>query len=234
MNLALSLVKERCRVGLLDADLFGPSVPRMMNLLEESSRPILTAENRIKPVLAYGVECMSMGLVQPKEERSIVWRGLMVQKAMEQLLFQVQWGDLDYLIIDLPPGTGDTQLSLCEKALIDGVILVSTPQEVAISDTRKAADMFNLLKVPILGIIENMSSFICTHCKEVSHIFMPPDSKSALNEFAKSLNVPIITQIPIDPLVCSRSDVGIPVVLSHSDHLVSRKFSELAQFIIKK
>lgn len=234
MNLALSLAKEKRRVGLLDADLFGPSIPRMMNLLGESSRPILTTEKRIMPVLAYGVECMSMGLVQPKEERSIVWRGLMVQKAIEQLLFQVQWGDLDYLIVDLPPGTGDAQLALCEKALIDGVVLVSTPQEIAISDTRKAGDMFNLLKVPIIGIVENMSSFICVHCKGISHIFTPPESKSSLNIFAKSLDVPIIVQIPIDPLVCSRSDDGIPVVLSHSDHLISRKFSELAQFIIKK
>ena len=234
MNLALSLAREKRRVGLLDADLFGPSIPRMMNLLGESSRPILTAEKRIKPVLAYGIECMSMGLVQPREERSIVWRGLMVQKAIEQLLFQVQWGDLDYLVVDLPPGTGDTQLTLCQKASVDGVVLVSTPQEVAISDTRKAADMFKLLHVPILGIVENLSSFICPNCKENCSIFTPSESKSALNTFAESLEVPIITQIPIDPLVCSGSDGGRPVVLSHPDHLISRKFSEIAHYISKK
>ena len=226
-------MKEKRRVGLLDADLFGPSIPRMMNLLGESSRPVLNAEKRIKPVLSYGIECMSMGLVQPREESSIVWRGLMVQKAIEQLLFQVQWGDLDYLIVDLPPGTGDTQLTLCQKASVDGVVLVSTPQEVAISDARKAADMFKLLRVPILGIVENMSSFICPHCKEDSPIFTP-QSKTPLKDFADHLQVPIITRIPIDPLVCFGSDDGKPVVLSHPENLISKNFSELAQFVLKK
>ena len=177
---------------------------------------------------------MSMGLIQPKEEGSIVWRGLMVQKAIEQLLFQVQWNDLDYLVIDLPPGTGDTQLTLCQKTLVDGVVLVSTPQKVSISDTRKAADMFKLLRVPILGIVENMSSFVCPNCKENSHIFTPSESKMSLNSFAEFLEVPIITKIPIDPLICSGSDDGRPVVLSHSDHYISQRFSELAQFVMKK
>ena len=234
VNLALSLMKAKQRVGLLDADLFGPSIPRMMNLLGESSRPILTVEKRIKPVLSYGVECMSMGLLQPREGQAIVWRGLMVQKAVEQLLFQVQWGDLDYLIVDLPPGTGDTQLTLCQKASIDGVVLVSTPQEVAISDTRKAADMFKLLQVPILGVAENMSHFICPHCKEKHSIFAPSQFKPALSLFADTLKVPVIASIPIDPLVCSESEDGRPVVLSHPDHLISKIFSEMAQFLINK
>ena len=231
--MALSLAKEKRRVGLLDADLFGPSLPRMMNLIGESSRPVLTKEKRIKPVLAYGIECMSMGLVQPSEG-SIVWRGLMVQKAIEQLLFQVNWNDLDYLVIDLPPGTGDTQLTLCQKAAIDGVVLVSTPQEVAISDAKKAADMFKLLQVPILGIVENMSSFICPHCKESSLIFNPSTSKSALKAFSESIKAPIITELPIDPLICSGSDDGRPVVLSHPDHLITKRFTEMAKFITEK
>ena len=230
--MALALVKEKKRVGLLDADLFGPSLPRMMNLFGEFSRPIMTLEKRIKPVLSYGIECMSIGLVQSREGGSIVWRGLMVQKAIEQLLFQVQWGDLDYLIIDLPPGTGDTQLTLCQKVEIDGVVLVSTPQKVAISDAAKAADMFKLLKVPIIGIVENMNCFICPHCKESSSIFSPLKSKSALSEFSESFKIPIITQLPIDPLVCSSSDDGRPVVLSHPDHLISKSFNQLARFII--
>lgn len=231
--MALSLAKEKRKVGLLDADLFGPSLPRMMNLSGESSRPILTQDKRIKPVLAYGIECMSMGLVQ-SSEGSILWRGLMVQKAIEQLLFQVNWNDLDYLVIDLPPGTGDTHLTLCQKAAIDGVVLVSTPQEVAISDARKAADMFNLLKVPILGIVENMSTFICPHCKGSSTIFTPPNSKSALKTFSDSIKAPIIIELPIDPLVCSGSDDGRPVVLSYPDHLISNRFKDLAKFIIEK
>lgn len=231
VNLALSLAKERKRVGLLDADLFGPSLPRMMNLSGESAKPVLTLEKRIKPVLAYGIECMSMGLIQ---SGSVVWRGLMVQKAIEQLLFQVQWSDLDYLVVDLPPGTGDTQLTLCQKASISGVVLVTTPQEVAISDALKAADMFKLLKVPIWGIVENMSSFLCPHCKESSPIFTPSSSESAIQKFSESISVPVLTRLPIDPLVCSGSDDGRPLVLSHPDHVISNRFRDLAQFIIKK
>lgn len=205
----------------------------MMNLFGESSRPVLTSENKIKPVLAYGIECMSMGLVQPREG-SIVWRGLMVQKAIEQLLFQVQWSkDLDYLVVDLPPGTGDTQLSLCQKTKIHAVILVSTPQKVAISDASKAADMFKILNVPILGIVENMNSFICPHCKESSPIFNPSESKSALEHFSDSIKVPIISRLPIDPLVCSGSDDGRPIVLSNPDHFISKCFHDLAKYIDK-
>lgn len=232
VNLALSLAKEKKRVGLLDADLFGPSLPRMMNLSGPSARPVLTAEKRIKPVLAYGIECMSMGLIQASG--SVVWRGLMVQKAIEQLLFQVQWSDLDYLVVDLPPGTGDTQLTLCQKASIDGVLLVTTPQEVAISDARKAADMFKLLKVPIWGIVENMSSFCCPNCNTSSPIFAPSRSKSALKAFSEAISVPVIAQLPIDPLVCSGSDDGSPVVLSHPDHIITSRFKDIAQFIINK
>lgn len=227
------MAKEKRKVGLLDADLFGPSLPRMMNLSGESSRPVLTKDKRIKPVLAYGIECMSMGLVQSREG-SIVWRGLMVQKAVEQLLFQVSWHDLDYLIIDLPPGTGDTQLTLCQKVKLDGIVVVSTPQEVAISDARKAVDMFNLLNVPILGIVQNMSTFICPQCKESSSIFTPPNSKLSLKAFSDSIKAPIIINIPIDPLVCSGSDDGRPVVLSHPDHLISNRFRDLAKFIMDK
>lgn len=175
-----------------------------------------------------------MGLVQTREG-SIVWRGLMVQKAIEQLLFQVNWSrDLDYLVVDLPPGTGDTQLTLCQKTKIDGVVLVSTPQKVAISDASKAADMFKILNVPIYGIVENMSAFICPHCKESSSIFTPLESNSALEDFSNSLKVPIITKLPIDPLVCSGSDDGRPITLSDPDHLISKRFNDLAQFITRK
>lgn len=234
VNLALALGKEKKRVGLLDADLFGPSLPRMMNLSGEASRPVLTVDKRIKPVLAYGIECMSIGLVQSREGSSIVWRGLMVQKAIEQLLFQVDWTDLDFLIIDLPPGTGDTLLTICQKAKINGALLISTPQKVAISDASKAADMFKLLQVPIFGIVENMSSFTCPTCNESSPIFSPKQSQSALKELSESLKVPIITKLPIDPLVCSGSDDGRPIVISYPEHLLSRKFRDLAQAIICK
>ena len=233
VNLALSLAKERQRVGLLDADLFGPSLPRMMNLFGESSRPVLSSEKMIKPVLAYGIECMSMGLLQSRDG-SIVWRGLMVQKGVEQLLFQVQWGDLDYLIIDLPPGTGDTQLTLCQQAQVDGVVLVSTPQQVAISDARKAADMFKLLQVPLLGVVENMNEFICPHCKESSHIFTPEASKPAIKHFCEELQVPLITSLPIDPLLCTGSDQGVPLILAHPKHLISEKFTQIARFLLSR
>lgn len=224
--------KERQRVGLLDADVFGPSLARMMNLNGNGAKPILTSDKKIKPVLSYGIECMSMSLIQPREGGSIVWRGLMVQKAIEQLLFQVQWGNLDYLVIDLPPGTGDTQLSLCQHAKVHGVLLVSTPQEVAISDTRKAANMFETLKVPILGLIENMSHFVCPHCKEDTPIFSPKSSNSSIDQFSKSLNVPILAKLPIDPLLCTGSDEGQPLFLTHPEHSISKQFTEVAKYLI--
>ena len=146
VNLAAALVKERKRVGLLDADLFGPSLPTMMGL--KGKRPVLTGEKEIIPLSAYGIECMSIGLIA-KEGAAVVWRGLMVTKAIEQLLNQVRWGSLDYLVIDLPPGTGDVQLTLAQKAHIDAAMIVSTPQQVAIDDVRKACAMFDELKIPV-------------------------------------------------------------------------------------
>ena len=203
-----------------------------MNLNGTNTKPILTSDKKIVPVLSYGIECMSMSLIQPRDGGSIVWRGLMVQKAIEQLLFQVQWGSLDYLVIDLPPGTGDTQLSLCQHAKVDGVLLVSTPQEVAISDTRKAADMFKTLKVPIVGLIENMSHFVCPHCQGNTPIFTPKTSNSSIDQFSKSLNVPILAKLPIDPLLCTGSDEGRPLFLSHPEHLISKQFDQVAKYLI--
>lgn len=230
-------MKAKKRVGLLDADLFGPSIPRMMNLLSESSRPIITADKRIKPVLSYGIECMSIGLItknQKQDNESIVWRGLMVQKALEQLLYQVQWGDLDYLVVDLPPGTGDTQLTLCQKARVDGVILVTSPQAVSVADAKKAADMFKVMRVPLLGVVENMSAFRCPHCLQSSPIFGPLEGikESPVNLLAHDLQVPVITRIPIDPQICWASDEGRPLVLTNPDHEITKKYKQIADSIL--
>lgn len=231
VNLALSLVRERKRVGLLDADLFGPSLPRMMNLRGESSRPLLTGNKKIKPVLGYGIECMSMGLLQG--DQSVVWRGLMVQKGIEKLLFEVQWGVLDYLVIDLPPGTGDTHLTLCQEALIDGVVIVSTPQEVALSDAYKAAQMFKLLQTPLMGVVENMAEFVCPHCQASSPIFAPPSANEAITRFCREMETPLLASFPLDPLVCSGSDEGLPLVLAHANHAISQKFTNLARSVMR-
>lgn len=150
VNLALALAKERKRVGLLDADLYGPSLPVMLGLTAER-RPVLTAEKEIIPVSVYGLQCMSIGLIQKADTSAAIWRGLMVSKATEQLLKQVRWGELDYLVVDLPPGTGDVQITLSQQAKVDAAVLVSTPQRVALADVQKAIRMFQELKIPVIS-----------------------------------------------------------------------------------
>src|SRR5690606_18541081 len=166
-NLAVALARQGRRVGLLDADIYGPSQPRMMGV---SARPASPDGKTIMPLKSHGVTMMSIGLMLDPA-KAVVWRGPMLMGALQQMLGQVQWGELDVLIIDLPPGTGDVQLTLCTRYDVTGAIVVSTPQDVALLDARKAIDMFVTLKTPILGLIENMSVFVCPHCGGQSHIF---------------------------------------------------------------
>ena len=202
-NLAVALAKAGRRVGLLDADIYGPSQPRMMGV---NKRPGSPDGKTIIPLHAHGVTMMSLGLMM-EEGKAVVWRGPMLMGALQQMLGQVQWGDLDVLIVDLPPGTGDVQLTLCQKAELTGAIVVSTPQDVALLDARKAIDMFNSVRTPILGMIENMSTFVCPSCGHEAHIF----GHGGVAAEAEKIGVPFLGALPIDLDTRLAGDSGTPI-----------------------
>ena len=202
-NLAVALAKQGRRVGLLDADIYGPSQPRMMGV---NKRPGSPDGKTIIPLQAHGVTMMSIGLmVDPA--KAVVWRGPMLMGALQQMLGQVQWGRLDVLIIDLPPGTGDVQLTLCQKTKLTGALVVSTPQDVALLDARKAIDMFNNLKTPVLGLIENMSTYVCPKCGHEEHIF----GHGGVRAEAEAIDVPFLGELPLDLSVRLAGDSGTPI-----------------------
>ncbi len=203
-NLAVALAQKGWRVGLLDADIYGPSQPRMMGA---HTRPASPDGKTIIPLKAHGVTFMSIGLML-EADKAVVWRGPMLMGALQQMLMQVQWGDLDALIVDLPPGTGDVQLTLCQKVPVTGTVIVSTPQDVALLDARKALDMFATLKTPILGLVENMSQFICPSCGHESH----PFGHGGVQAEAKKLGLPFLGALPLELSVRLASDAGAPVV----------------------
>ncbi len=204
-NLAVALAKEGRRVGLLDADIYGPSQPRMMGV---NKRPGSPDGKIIIPLQAHGVTMMSIGLmVDP--DKAVVWRGPMLMGALQQMLGQVQWGELDVLIVDLPPGTGDVQLTLCQKTHLTGAVVVSTPQDVALIDARKALDMFNTLNTPVLGLIENMSTFVCPTCGTESHIF----GHGGVAAEADKIGVPFLGALPIDLDTRLAGDAGEPIAV---------------------
>ncbi|MAC77543.1 MAG: sodium:proton antiporter [Rhodobacteraceae bacterium] len=202
-NLAVALAKAGRRVGLLDADIYGPSIPRMMGV---SGKPASPDGKTILPLHAHGVTVMSIGFMV-EEAKAVIWRGPMLMGALQQLMGQVAWGELDVLIVDLPPGTGDIQLTLATKTQLTGSIIVSTPQDVALLDARKAIDMFQTLKTPILGLIENMSSFICPHCGKETEIF----GHGGVRDEAEALGVPLLGMLPIDLDTRLSGDKGEPV-----------------------
>ncbi|MFQ6552512.1 Mrp/NBP35 family ATP-binding protein [Aestuariibius insulae] len=204
-NLAVALAKQGRRVGLLDADIYGPSLPRMMGV---SGRPASPDGKIIEPLHAHGVTVMSIGLmVDPA--KAVVWRGPMLMGALQQMLGQVAWGELDVLIVDLPPGTGDVQLTLCQKTELTGALVVSTPQDVALLDARKAIDMFATLKTPVLGLIENMSLYICPECGHEAHLF----GHGGVRAEAERLGVPFLGELPLHLDVRIAGDDGVPVAL---------------------
>jgi ATP-binding protein involved in chromosome partitioning len=202
-NLAVALARQGRRVGLLDADIYGPSQPRMMGV---SKRPASPDGKLIEPVQAHGVTMMSLGLML-KEDEAVIWRGPMIMGALQQLLNQVLWGELDVLIIDLPPGTGDIQLTLGQRTQLSGAIIVSTPQDVAMLDAKKALDMFLKLKVPVLGLIENMSTYICPNCGHEEHLF----GHGGVGAEAKRLGLPFLGELPLSLDVRLAGDAGTPV-----------------------
>ena len=222
-NLAVALARAGRRVGLLDADIYGPSQPRMMGV---SQKPESPDGQTIIPLKAHGVTIMSIGLMLP-EEKAVVWRGPMLMGALQQMLSQVAWGTLDVLLVDLPPGTGDVAMTLCQKAQVSGAIVVSTPQDVALLDARKALDMFETLKTPVLGLIENMAVFTCPHCGGQSHIF---GSGGTVAE-ALARGVPLLAQLPLDLDTRLAGDGGVPVAAG--DGPMADAYAQLAAGLIK-
>ena len=224
-NIAIALKLEGYKVGLLDADVYGPSQPRMLGV---SGRPASVGGDMVAPLQNYGISLMSMGLLVP-DDTAMIWRGPMVQSALTQMLNSVAWGDLDVIVIDLPPGTGDIQISLAQQVNLAGAIIVSTPQDIALLDVVKALTMFQKANVPVLGMIENMSYWSCPDCGRVDHIFGEGGVKSE----AKKRNIDLLGEIPISVDVRKSSDAGIPIIISEPESIQSQNYRLIAKSIIK-
>src|ERR1700680_887748 len=219
-NLAVRLGQLGHRVGLLDGDIYGPPVPTMFGIQE---KPIISG-NRIVPFDKYGILLMSLGFILDADT-PVIWRGPMVTRALEQMLGDVEWGRLDYLILDLPPGTGDAQLTLTQKVPLAGAVIVTTPQDVALIDARKGLAMFRKVNVPVIGIVENMSSFVCPHCGQVTDIF----KKGGGDATARVIETSFLGAIPLDPEIVIGGDRGVPIVVSQPDGPHAIAFEEGAQ-----
>lgn len=219
VNLAVALARTGARVGLLDTDVYGPSIPIMMGVKEQPEME----EQKLIPIEKYGVRLMSLGFLI-SEDTPLIWRGPMVMKAVEQLLTDVQWGELDYLLVDLPPGTGDVQLTLAQKVPLTGAVIVTTPQEVALLDVVRGVSMFRKLNVPILGVIENMSFFLCPHCGGRSEIFSHGGGETASRKF----EVPFLGEVPIDLGIRTGGDAGRPILIDDPESRQSKIFMEIA------
>ncbi len=220
-NLALAL-REYGNVGLLDADIYGPSLPRMMGALNQ--KPTVSEGNKITPVSRYGIKMMSIGFLV-EESAAIVWRGPMLFKAMDQFFKDVQWGELDYLVIDLPPGTGDVQLSLVQKVPVNYAVIVTTPQNIALIDAKKAIDMFERTGVRIAGVIENMSYMLNPATGEKMQLF----PRGEIASYLESKKLKMLGEIPFNPSVSLGSEAGIPIVESHSSSVEAKSFMNIAQ-----
>jgi len=224
VNVAVALGMEGLKVGILDLDFHGPSIPKLLHL---EGQPLRTADNRILPVeFAYGIQVMSMGFMLPNENAAVIWRGPLKMSAIKQLLSEVCWGDLDYLIIDFPPGTGDEALSAAQLLPeSDGAIIVTTPQDLSLTDVRKSIDFCRQVKVPIIGIIENMSGLVCPHCQTVIDVF----KRGGGEIMAKELNVPFLCRIPLDPLIVNASDQGKPFIYHCGETEAAKAFTKVVE-----
>lgn len=211
LNFAAALQKEGANVGILDADIYGPSQPTMLGVADQ--KPVVK-DKKIHPVLAHGLATMSIGYLVPKDA-AMIWRGPMLGKAMEQLIYDTLWPKLDYLIVDLPPGTGDVQLSLCQKVPIQGAIIVTTPQDVALIDVERSAEMFHKLDIPVLGVVENMSHFQCGACGHVTPVF----GSGGGEKLSQKISAPLLTSIPLNKNICTLADRGMPLVLDDKNSL---------------
>ena len=224
VNLAVSLAKLGHRVGLIDADIYGPNVPTMLGV---SRQPSVVGENRIEPILSHGVKFISIGLISPGD-KPMMMRGPMLHGIIRQFLTQVEWGELDFLLIDLPPGTGDVVISLVQTVPLTGAVVVSTPSDVALEDARKALEMFHQVRVEVLGIVENLSTFHCPHCHQEIDIF----AKGGAERTAAQFNVEFLGSLELDPSIRKGGDRGMPVTLAGPDSEVGGPFFPIAQKII--
>ncbi len=225
VNLALGLSKLGLKVGLLDADIYGPSVPRLLDI---RTKP-LSDGHKLQPIEKLGIKAMSMGFLV-KEDEPMVWRGPMVQSAITQMMNDVAWAPLDVLVIDMPPGTGDAQLTIAQRVPLKGAVIVSTPQDIALIDARKGIAMFRKTQVPILGIVENMSVFVCPDCGHESHIFGHGGARATAGEFG----APFLGEIPLVPSIRETSDAGTPIVALRPDSREAQSFLAIAQQVAEK
>jgi ATP-binding protein involved in chromosome partitioning len=222
VNLALALSANGLRTGILDADIYGPSLPRLMGLKDR--KPEVLSGRILRPLDAYGVKAMSIGFLV-EEETPMIWRGPMVVSALTQMLREVEWGTLDVLVVDMPPGTGDAQLTMAQQVPLAGAVIVSTPQDLALIDARKGLNMFRRVDVPVLGIVENMSYFLCPHCGERSDIF----GHGGAREEAKRLDTPFLGEVPLDMNIRLTSDAGTPIVVAEPEGVHARIYREIAE-----
>lgn len=223
-NLAIALSQLGQKVGLLDADVYGPSLPRLFSI---EGKPEVTLEKKLVPIFRHGIYCMSIGLMVA-EETAMIWRGPMVHSALQQMLKDVAWPELDILIVDMPPGTGDAHLTLCQQIKLNGAVIVSTPQDIALIDARRGLSMFRRVDVPVLGIIENMSQFHCPSCGHISEIF----SHGGARKEAEKLGVPFLGELPLDLSIRQHSDQGIPVTAAESTSAISGIYRDIGQKIM--
>eukprot|EP00164_Ancoracysta_twista_P023135 GFYU01043084.1.p1 GENE.GFYU01043084.1~~GFYU01043084.1.p1 ORF type:complete len:307 (+),score=46.43 GFYU01043084.1:98-1018(+) len=227
VNLAVAMSLQGRKVGLLDADIYGPSIPRMMNLT--GKKPKVSDDKMLQPITNYNVQCMSMGFLVPEND-AVIWRGPMVMGALQQMLTQVEWGDLDVLVIDLPPGTGDAQLTLTQQVAVSGAVIVSTPQDIALLDARRGVAMFEKVNVPILGLVENMSYYVCPNCDHEDHIFGHDGAK----HYAKEMSLPFAGAIPLHRSIREKSDGGQPTALVAADTPHGKAYHEIAAGLLHK
>jgi ATP-binding protein involved in chromosome partitioning len=226
VNLAIALSKMGHKVGLLDADVYGPNVPLMLGVNEQ---PRATGENQIAPILAHGLKVISVGLLNPGD-KPLIWRGPMLHSIIRQFLGSVEWGQLDYLVIDLPPGTGDVSLSLIQTVPLTGSIVVSTPSDVSLQDARKAIEMFRQMKVDIVGVVENMSYFVCPHCNHEVDIF----SRGGAEAMAKNFDVAYLGSVELDPEIRKSGDGGTPSVLQGEDSPHAKSLFAFARNVVAR
>jgi ATP-binding protein involved in chromosome partitioning len=223
VNLAAALAREGAKVGLLDADFYGPSVPLMTGITE---RPVSPDGKTLHPLEKHGLKVMSIGFLV-EADQALIWRGPMLHGALMQLVRDVRWGELDYLVLDLPPGTGDVALSLSQSVKASGAVLVTTPQDVALADVVRAKQMFDKVHIPVLGIVENMSQFVCPHCSKATAIF----NRGGGHKAAEMFNIPFLGEIPLDLKIRESGDAGVPVVLSAPDSPEAQAFMSMARNI---
>ena len=220
-NLALALAAAGHRTGMLDADIYGPSMPMMLGIHE---RPTSPDGKRLIPIEKFGLKCMSIGFMV-EADSPMIWRGPMVMGALEQMMGDVEWGELDVMVVDMPPGTGDAQLTMAQRVPLAGAVIVSTPQDLALLDARRGLNMFRKVDVPVLGIVENMSYFDCPHCGERSEIFTHGGARKA----AESMGVDFLGEIPLDMVIREGSDAGRPIVVAAPDSVHAKAYRAIAE-----